>query len=147
MTTEDSATFNSCFFTVTIRPVTCAPFGITVFPSTSIGVLRLAANVSPTLFLSLASVWPTVALIAVPFGTVTIVAGSCVLATAAAFGAVAGFAAPVGFATPAGFVAAAGFAGAGFAVPAGFAVLLACSVAVCEQPATVKTPAAAKASK
>src|SRR6476646_4617011 len=147
MTTEDSATFNSCFFTVTIRPVTCAPFGITVFPSTSIGVLRLAANVSPTLFLSLASVWPTVALIAVPFGTVTIVAGSCPFATAAALGAVAGFVATAGFATAVGFVAAAGFAGAGFAVPAGFAVLVAWSVADCEQPAAVNTAPAAKASQ
>src|SRR6266849_89519 len=104
-----------------MRPVTCAPFGITVFPSTVIGVLRVAAKVSPTLFLSVASVWPTVALIAVPFGTVTIVVGCAALAATAGFAAAAG--------------------------SAGFAALLACSVAVFEHPATVKTAAAAKASQ
>src|SRR5216684_153800 len=112
-----------------MRPVTCAPFGITVFPSTVIGVVRLAAKVSPTLFLSVASVWPTVALIAVPFGTVTIVVGCGAFAEA-------GFAAATGFAVA-----------AGFAVSAGFAVLLASSVAVFEQPATVNRAAAAKASQ
>src|SRR2546427_716051 len=95
-----------------MRPVTWAPFGITVFPSTRIGVVRLAAKVSPTLFLSVASVWPTAALIAVPFGTVTIVVGSAALAAAAGFAATAGFA-----------------AAAGFAVSASFALLVASSVA------------------
>src|SRR6267378_1741516 len=107
-----------------MRPVTCAPFGITVFPSTRIGVMRLAAKVSPTLFLSVASVWPTAALIAVPFGTVTIVVGSAALATAAGFAATTGF-----------------------AVSASFALLLGSSVTFFEQPATVKTAAAAKASQ
>src|SRR6267378_612652 len=112
-----------------MRPVTCAPFGITVFPSTVIGVVRLAAKVSPTLFLSVASVWPTVALISVPFGTVTIAIGTGALLTAVAFAA-AGFAvaafAATGF-TAAGFAAAAfvatGFAAAGFAGAAFLAVV------------------------
>jgi hypothetical protein len=55
------------------------------------GEVRMPAKVSPTLFLSVASVWPTVALIAVPFGTVTVAAGSGALAIAAGFAA-AGFA-------------------------------------------------------
>src|SRR5713226_5174769 len=113
-----------------MRPVTFAPFGITVFPSTWMGAVRVPAKVSPTLFLSVASVWPTVALIAVPFGTVTIVVGCGALA------ATAGFAAATGFAVA-----------AGFAVSAGFAVLLASSVAVFEQPATVNRAAAAKANQ
>src|ERR1700732_3928108 len=87
------------------------------------GAVRLAAKVSPTLFLSVASVCLAAALIAVPFGKVTIVVGSAALATAA------------GFAATAGFAAAAGFA------------VLASSVAVCEQPAAVKTAAAAKLSQ
>src|SRR5260370_41075621 len=103
--TEGSVTFSSFFLILTMRPVTCAPFGITVFPSTLMGEVRLAAKVSPTLFLSVASVWPTAALISVPFGTVTIAVGSGALFTAAPFAA-------TGF-TVAGF-AAAGFAGAAF---------------------------------
>src|SRR5712692_9406395 len=101
-----------------MRPVICAPLGITTLPSSWTGVARLAANVSPTLFLSVASVWPTVALISVPFGTVTIAAGCGAL------------------------VAAAGFAGSAF-----LAVLAGSLVAVFEQPARVKTAAAAKASQ
>src|SRR5271166_2616350 len=91
-----------------MRPVMCAPFGITVIPSCSTGVVRVAANVSPTLLVSVASVWPTVALIAVPFGTVTIVVGS----GAGALCATACFAA-AGFAAAPGFAVLAGFAGAG----------------------------------
>jgi hypothetical protein len=78
-------------------------------------VESLAANVSPTWFLLLARVWPTVALIAVPFGTVTIVAGcDALLETLAAFGGSA-------------------FSG----------VAAASLVAWFEQPATVKNAAAA----
>src|SRR5258707_7044726 len=102
-----------------MRQVTWVPLGITVFPSTWIGWVRLAAKVSPTLFLSVASVCLAAALIAVPFGKVIIVAGSAALATTAGFAATAGFA---------GFAAAAGS-----------------SVADFEQPAAVKTAAAAKA--
>src|SRR6266550_7594928 len=117
--TEARVTFNSLFFTLTTRPTTFAPFGITVFPSTWTGVESLAANVSPTWFLLLARVWPTVALIAVPFGTVTIVAGcGALLETVAAFGVSA-------------------FSG----------VAAASLVAWFEQPATVKNPAAAAASQ
>src|SRR6266478_4876839 len=68
-----------------MRQVTWVPLGITVFPSTWIGSVRLAAKVSPTLFLSVASVCLAAALIAVPFGKVTMVAGSAVLASAACF--------------------------------------------------------------
>src|SRR6266853_683342 len=92
------------------------------------GSVRLAAKVSPTLFLSVASVCFVAALIAVPFGKVTIAAGSAALATAAGFAA--GFAAT-----------------AGFALLACFAALLASSVAVFEQAAAVKAAAAAKASQ
>src|SRR5260370_39378826 len=113
-----------------MRQVTWAPLGITVFPSTWIGSVRLAAKVSPTLFLSVASVCLAAALIAVPFGKVIIVVGSAALATAAGFAATACFA-----------------AAAGFAAPASFAVLLVSSVAVFEQPAAVKTAAAAKSSQ
>src|ERR1700674_5612849 len=78
----------SLLLTLTTRPTTFAPFGITVFPSTCMGVVSFAAKVSPAWFLLLVSVWPTVALIAVPFGTVTIVVDSgALLATLAAFGA------------------------------------------------------------
>src|SRR5438128_7374965 len=87
------------------------------------GAVRLAAKVSPTLFLSVASVCLVAALIAVPFGKVIIVVGSSALATTAGFAAAAGF-----------------------AVSVSFAALLA-SVAVFEQPAAVKTAAAAKASQ
>src|SRR5207244_490491 len=107
------------FLTLTTRPTTFAPLGITVFPSTWTGVVSLAANMSPTWFLLLARVWPTVALIAVPFGTVTIVAGcGALFATLAAFGGSA-------------------FSG----------VAAASLVAWFEQPATVKNPAAAAASQ
>src|SRR5258707_15503709 len=92
--------------------------------------MRLAANVSPTLFLSVVSVCLAAALIAVPFGKVTIVAGSAALATAA------------GFAVAARFAAA-----AGFSVSASFFVLLASSVAVFEQAAAVQTAGAAKANQ
>src|SRR5256884_8373413 len=92
MTTEASVTFSSFFLTLTMRQVTWVPWGITVFPSTWIGSVRLAAKVSPTLFLSVASVCLAAALIAVPFGRVIIVAGSGALATTAGF-ASAGFAA------------------------------------------------------
>src|SRR5205807_7989079 len=92
MTTEASVTFSSFFLTLTMRQVTWVPWGITVFPSTWIGSVRLAAKVSPTLFLSVASVCLAAALIAVPFGKVIIVAGSGALATTAGFAA-AGFAA------------------------------------------------------
>src|SRR2546427_11578416 len=112
-----------------MRQFTWAPLGITVFPFTWIGSVRLAAKVSPTLFLSGASVCLAAALIAVPFGKVIIVVGSASLATV------------TGFAATAGFAAAAGF------VPACFAVLLAWSVAAFEQPAAVKTAAAAKLSQ
>src|SRR6266478_9467433 len=101
-----------------MRQVTWVPLGITVFPSTWICSVRLAANVSPTLFLSVARVCLAAALIAVPFGKVIIVADSAALATTAGFAATAGFA---------GFAAAAGS-----------------SVADFEQPAAVKTAAAAK---
>src|SRR2546427_11764013 len=113
-----------------MRQFTWAPLGITVFPFTWIGAVRLAAKVSPTLFLSVASVCLAAALIAVPFGKVIIVAGSAALATAA------GLAATAGFAATGGFAAAAGFAG-----------LLASSVAGFQQAATLKTAAAAKASQ
>src|SRR5260370_6735436 len=79
-----------------MRPVPFAPFGITVFPSTWMGAVRVPAKVSPTLFLFVASVWPTVALIAVPFGTVTIAVGCGALAAAAGFAA-SGFLAAAGF--------------------------------------------------
>src|SRR5258706_2568643 len=70
-----------------MRPTTFAPLGITVFPSILTGVERLAAKVSPTWFLLLARVWPTVALIAVPFGTVTRgVCCGCLFRMLAAFG-------------------------------------------------------------
>src|SRR5260370_18701688 len=105
-----------------MRQVSWAPLGIAVFPCTWSGSVRLAEKVSPTLFLSVASVCLTAALMAVPFGKVTIVVGSAALATAAGFAAAAGF-----------------------AVSAFFAVLPASSVAVFEQPAAVKTPAPAKA--
>src|SRR2546423_12387048 len=85
MTTEASVTFSSFFLTLTMRQVTWVPLGITVFPSTLIGSVRLAAKVSPTLFLSVASVCLAAALIAVPFGRVIIVAGSGALATTAGF--------------------------------------------------------------
>src|SRR5258708_31233081 len=94
------------------------------------GSVRLAAKVSPTLFLSVASVCLAAALIAVPFGRVIIAAGSAALATMAGFAAAAGFAAT-----------------AGFALLACFAVLLVWSVAVFEQAAAVKAAAAAKASQ
>jgi len=69
--------------------------------------------------LLLARVWPTVALIAVPFGTVTMVVGcGALLGTLAAFGVSA-------------------FSG----------VAAASLVAWFEQPATVKNPAAAAASQ
>src|SRR2546430_14596686 len=92
MTTEASVTFSSFFLTLTMRQVTWVPLGITVFPSTWIGSVRLAAKVSPTLFLSVASVCLAAALIAVPFGKVIIVAGSGGLGTTGGFAA-AGFAA------------------------------------------------------
>src|SRR5438876_10176201 len=117
MTTEASVTFSSCLLTLTMRQFTWAPLGITVFPFTWIGSVRLAAKVSPTLFLSVASVCLAAALIAVPFGKVIIVVGSAALATAAGFGA-------------GGLLAA-------------VAVSL---VSLFEQPATVRTAAAAKAS-
>src|SRR5256886_12295801 len=85
MTTEASVTFSSFFLTLTMRQVTWVPLGITVFPFTWIGSVRLAAKVSPTLFLSVASVCLAAALIAVPFGKVIIVVGSAALATAAGF--------------------------------------------------------------
>src|SRR2546427_9821283 len=88
----------------------------------------MAAKVSPTLFLSVASVCLTAALIAVPFGKGTIVAGSAVFATAAGFAATAGFSAT-----------------AGLAAAEGFLVLLASSVAGCEQPVTVNTGGASQA--
>jgi len=78
--------------------------------------------VSPTLFLSVASVCLAAALIAVPFGKVIMVVGSAALATAAGF-------------------AAAGFAAAGF-----LGMLAVSLVAWFEQPATVKTAATVKAS-
>ena len=107
------------FLTFTTRPTTFAPLGITVFPSTWTGVESFAAKVSPTWFLLLARVWPTVALIAVPFGTVTIVVGcGALLETLTAFG-----------------------------VSAFFVVAAALLVAWFEQPATVKKPAAAAASQ
>src|SRR6266852_183061 len=118
MTTEASVTFSSFFLTLTIRQVTWAPLGITVFPSTWMGSVRLAAKVSPTLFLSVASVCLAAALIAVPFGKVIIAAGSAALASTA-----------------------------GFALLACFAVLPASSVAVFEQAAAVKAAAAAKVSQ
>src|SRR6266513_6370203 len=118
MTTEARVTFSSFVLTLTMRQVTWVPLGITVFPSTWIGSVRLAAKVSPTLFLSVASVCLAAALIAVPFGKVIIVVGSCALATTA------------------------GFVAAGFA-----AALTALLVASFEQPATVKTPAPAKTSQ
>src|SRR5712692_11116180 len=101
-----------------------------------IGSVRLAAKVSPTLFLSVASVCLVAVLIAVPFGKVIIAAGSAALAAAAGFDATAG-------------LDAAALVGAGcFTAAAGFAVLLASSVAVFEQLATVRTTAtAAKASQ
>jgi len=71
-----------------------------------------------------ASVWPIVALMTVPFGTVTIVVGCEALATGAGF-AVA----------------------AGFAVSTFLAVVVGSLVAVFEQPATIKRAAAAKASQ
>src|SRR5260370_42324737 len=90
-----------------MRQVTWAPLGITVFPSTWIGSVRLAAKVSPTLFFSVASVCLAARLIAVPFGKVVIAAGSALLAF------------------PAGVAAAAGFPGtAGFGMLAWFAVFL-----------------------
>src|SRR5947207_15520248 len=101
-----------------MRQVTWVPLGITVFPSTLIGSVRLAAKVSPTLFLSVASVCLAAALIAVPFGKVIMVVGSAALATAAAFGA----------------------GGRLAAVAVSFVVLF-------EQPATVSTAAAAQASR
>src|SRR5260370_1686163 len=104
-----------------MRQVTWAPLGITVFPSTWIGWVRLAAKVSPTLFLSVASVCLAAALIAVPFGKVIIVAGSASLATTAGFAATAGF--------------------------AGFAAATGSSVADFEQPAAVKTAAPSKTSQ
>src|SRR6267154_3355079 len=94
------------------------------------GAVRLAAKVSPTLFLSVASVWPIVALMTVPFGTVTIVVGCDAFATGA------------GFAVAAGSAVAAGFAVATF-----LAVVVGSLVAVFEQPATIKRAAAAKASQ
>src|SRR5213082_1564586 len=118
MTTEASVTFCSCLLTLTMRQFTWAPLGITVFPFTWIGSVRLAAKVSSTLFLSVASVCLAAALIAVPFGKVIIVAGSGALATTAGFAAV-------------------GFRGA-------LAVSL---VALSEQPATAKTAAPAKTSQ
>src|SRR5437763_16919252 len=98
-----------------MRQFTWAPLGITVFPFTLIGPVRLAAKVSPTLFLSVASVCLAAALIAVPFGRVILVAGSGAFATTAGFAAVA-------------------FAAAGF--PGALAVWL---VALSEQPGTVRT--------
>src|SRR5712691_11079036 len=95
------------------------PFGNHGLSSTWTGVESLAANVSPTWFLLLARVWPTVALISVPFGRVTIVVGcGALLETVAAFGVSA-------------------FSG----------VAAASLVAWFEQPATVKNPAAAAASQ
>src|SRR5438067_12054572 len=123
MTTEASVTFSSFFLTLTMRQVTWVPLGITVFPSTWIGSVRLAANVSPTLFLSVASVCLAAALIAVPFGRVIIVAGC------GAFAAATGLAAAEVFAT-AGFLPE----------------LAASSVALFEQPHAVSTAAADKAS-
>src|SRR5436190_20479223 len=126
MTTEASVTFSSFFLTLTMRQVTWVPLGITVFPSTLIGSVRLAANVSPTLFLSVASVCLAAALIAVPFGKVIIVVGSAALAITAGFAA-SGFLAALTALLP--------------------ALLLALLVASFEQPATVKTPAPAKTSQ
>src|SRR5258705_13947410 len=100
-----------------MRQVTWVPLGITFFPSTWIGSGRLAAKVSPTLFLSVASVCLVAALIEVPFGKVIIVVGSAALATAAGFGAAC--------------------------LLAVVAFLL---VALFEQPATAKTAATGKAS-
>src|SRR5207302_10447659 len=88
MTTEASVTFSSFFLTLTMRQVTWVPLGITVFPSTWIGSVRLAAKVSPTLFLSVASVCLAAALIVVPFGMVIIVVGSGALSSTAGFAAV-----------------------------------------------------------
>jgi hypothetical protein len=82
-------------------------------------VESLAAKVSPTWFLLLARVWPTVALIAVPFGTATIVVVcGALLETLAAFG-----------------------------VSAFLAVAAASLVAWFEQLAVVKRPATAAASQ
>src|SRR5260370_19208275 len=100
-----------------MRPTTFAPLGITVFPYILTRVERRAAKLSRTWFLLLARVWPTVALIAVPFGTVTSVVGcGSLLGTLAAFGASA-------------------FLG----------VAASSLVAWFEQPATVKRPAAVTA--
>ena len=77
------------------------------------------------MFLSVASVWPIVALMTVPFGTVTIVVGCDAL-----------------LATGAGFAVAAGFAVSTF-----LAVVVGSLVALFEQPATIKRAAAAKASQ
>src|SRR5205807_9536374 len=94
MTTEASVTLSSFFLTLTMRQVTWVPLGITVFPFTWIGSVRLAAKVSPTLFLSVACVCLATALISVPFGKAIIVVGSAALATAAGSGA-GGLLAPV----------------------------------------------------
>src|SRR6266436_1640727 len=126
----------------------CAPFGITVFPPTLIGEDRIAAKVSPAWFLLLASASPTVALIAVPFGTVTSVV-SCVTlletVTGLAIVLFAATALPVSGFLAAGLAAAgllaAGFAAAAFLAEAG-ACFLAWSVVWFEQPATVKNAAA-----
>src|SRR6266849_11139873 len=144
----------------------CAPFGITVFPPTLMDEERIAAKVSPAWFLLLASASPTVALIVVPFGTVTSVV-SCVtlLETLTGLAVVlfaattlpasgflaAGFAAtalPASACLAAGLAAAGllatGFAAAAFLAGAGVC-FVAWSVAWFEQPASVKNAAAATA--
>src|SRR5258707_34789 len=132
-----------------MRPVICAPLGITTLPSSWTGVARLAANVSPTLFLSVASVWPTVALIAVPFGTVTVaVCGALFTAAGFAVAPLAATALPASGFLVAGLAAAgllaAVFAAAAFLAGAGVC-FVAWSVAWFEQPASVKNAAAATA--
>src|SRR2546423_14447593 len=72
----------SCFLMATILPSSFAPLGITVFLSRVTGAFSVAAKVSPTLFFLLVSVCPTMALMAVPLGTVTMA-----IAFGSAFGA------------------------------------------------------------
>jgi len=59
-------TFISLFLTLTTRPTTFAPLGITVFPSTWTGGELRGKGVTDVVLLAGES-WPTVALIAVPF--------------------------------------------------------------------------------
>src|SRR6266851_5140088 len=138
---------------VTTRPVMCVPFGITVFPFTLMDEDRIAAKESPAWFLLLASASPTVALIAVPFGTVTSDVCCVTLLEAATGLAGAPFTATTlpGAAFLVVGLAAAGLAAAAFAAAAFLAWagvwFVAWSVAWFEQPATLKNAAAATARK